>query len=106
MNTWHASFPCSPPAQKLLAGKIKIFSVTAFTFLMHSASLTMGISASRTRRGIGPAMKYRDTLFCSSNIQISCHIDSFFRKEIYIILHIHSYVHVRKIYLLPYIHNQ
>lgn len=34
---------------------MKIFSVTAFTFRMHSASLTMGISASRTRSGIGPA---------------------------------------------------
>lgn len=55
--TWHASFPSSPPAQKLLAGKIKIFSVTAFTFLIHSASLTIGISASRTRNGIGPAKK-------------------------------------------------
>lgn len=34
---------------------MKIFSVTAFTFLMHSVSLTMGISASRTRNGMGPA---------------------------------------------------
>lgn len=54
--TWHASFPGSPPAQKELAGSMKIFSVTAFTLRMHSASLTIGSSASRTRRGIGPAV--------------------------------------------------
>lgn len=46
---------CVPPAQKLEAGKMNIFSVTAFTFRMHSESLTIGISASRTRSGIGPA---------------------------------------------------
>lgn len=34
---------------------MKIFSVTAFTLRIHSASLTIGISASRTRSGIGPA---------------------------------------------------
>lgn len=55
--TWQASFPGSPPAQKLLAGRMNIFSVTALTCRMHSASLTMGISASRTRNGIGPAAK-------------------------------------------------
>lgn len=53
--TWHASLPASPPAQKLLAGNMNIFSVTAFILRMHSASLTIGNSASRTRRGIGPA---------------------------------------------------
>lgn len=53
--TWQASLPSSPPAQKLLAGRINIFSVTALTFRMHSASLTIGISASRTFKGIGPA---------------------------------------------------
>lgn len=56
-QTWQASFPSSPPAQKLLAGSINIFSVTALIFLIHSASLTIGISASRTLRGIGPAEK-------------------------------------------------
>lgn len=53
--TWQASFPASPPAQKLLAGSINIFSVTAFILRMHSVSLTTGISASRIRNGIGPA---------------------------------------------------
>lgn len=53
--TWHASFPASPPAQKLLAGSMNIFSVTAFILRMHSASLTTGISASLIRKGIGPA---------------------------------------------------
>lgn len=66
--TWQASFPSSPPAQKLLAGKMKIFSVTAFTFLIHSASLTIGISASRTRNGIGPAAKEIRTLLYILNI--------------------------------------
>lgn len=51
---WHASFLNSPPAQKLEIGRTKGFSVTAFTFLMHSPSETMGSSACRTRRGIGP----------------------------------------------------
>uniref|UniRef100_A0A1A9ZKC7 Uncharacterized protein n=1 Tax=Glossina pallidipes TaxID=7398 RepID=A0A1A9ZKC7_GLOPL len=54
-SPWQASLPSSPPAQKLLAGKIKIFSVTALTLRMHSVSLTIGISASRIRSGIGPA---------------------------------------------------
>ena len=53
--TWQASWPFSPPAQKLLAGRIKIFSVTLLIFLTHSLSLTIGTRASRIRRGIGPA---------------------------------------------------
>ena len=55
MRTWQASWPSSPPAQKLLAGRINIFSVTALIFLTHSLSLTIGICASRTLNGIGPA---------------------------------------------------
>lgn len=35
---------------------MKIFSVTALTFRMHSVSLTIGSSASRTFNGIGPAI--------------------------------------------------
>lgn len=63
--TWHASLPASPPAQKLLAGNMKIFSVTAFILRIHSASLTIGNSASRTRSGIGPAEK-RNAIFKNS----------------------------------------
>lgn len=64
--------PCSPPAQKLLAGNMKIFSVTAFTFRIHSASLTTGISASRTRSGIGPATQIYTYIYFITNIQIKC----------------------------------
>ncbi len=57
--TWHASWPSSPPAQKLLAGRMNIFSVTALIFLTHSLSLTTGTWASLTRSGIGPAGEER-----------------------------------------------
>ena len=53
--TWQASLPASPPAQKLDAGMMKIFSVTALICRTNSPSLTIGTSASRTRNGIGPA---------------------------------------------------
>ena len=53
--TWHASCPSSPPAQKLDAGRMKIFSVTALILRTHSLSFTTGTLASRTRSGIGPA---------------------------------------------------
>ena len=53
--TWQASCPASPPAQKLLAGRMKIFSVTVLIFLTHSLSLTMGTLASRILSGMGPA---------------------------------------------------
>ena len=53
--TWHASWPLSPPAQKLDAGKMKIFSVTVLIFLTHSLSFTIGTRASRILRGMGPA---------------------------------------------------
>ena len=46
-----------PPAQKLDAGRMKIFSVTVLIFLTHSLSFTIGTRASRIRRGIGPAEK-------------------------------------------------
>lgn len=62
ISTWQASFPSSPPAQKELAGSMKIFSVTALTFRMHSASLTMGSSASRTLSGMGPAKEIKHIL--------------------------------------------
>ena len=55
--TWHASCASSPPAQKLEAGRMKIFSVTALIFRTHWLSFTIGTSASRTRRGMGPAVK-------------------------------------------------
>ena len=54
ISTWQASLPASPPAQKLDAGRMNIFSVTAFIFLTHSVSLTTGSSASLTLRGMGP----------------------------------------------------
>ena len=53
--TWQASWPLMPPAQKLDAGRMKIFSVTVLIFLTHSLSFTIGTRASRIRRGIGPA---------------------------------------------------
>ena len=53
--TWHASSPFSPPAQKLEAGRMNIFSVTLLIFLTHSLSLTIGTRASLILRGIGPA---------------------------------------------------
>lgn len=49
---------------------MKIFSVTAFTFRIHSASLTTGISASRTRSGIGPATQIYTYIYFITNIQI------------------------------------
>lgn len=53
---------------------MKIFSVTAFTFRIHSASLTTGISASRTRSGIGPATQIYTYIYIYfiTNIQIKC----------------------------------
>ena len=62
--TWQASCPFSPPAQKLLAGRMKIFSVTELIFRTHSLSLTIGTRASRIRSGMGPA-KQREKLWIS-----------------------------------------
>ena len=53
--TWQASSPFSPPAQKLEAGRMNIFSVTLLIFLTHSLSFTIGTRASRILRGMGPA---------------------------------------------------
>ena len=61
--TWHASCPFSPPAQKEDAGSMNIFSVTALIFLTHSLSDTTGISASRTRSGIGPSVERKGYVF-------------------------------------------
>ena len=57
--TWQASLPSSPPAQKLEAGKINSFSVTAFIFAVQSWSSTTGTWAALTFNAIGPAVDKR-----------------------------------------------
>ena len=57
--TWHASWPSSPPAQKLEDGRTNTFSVTELMRLMQSSSATIGSSAALTRSGIVPSAAAR-----------------------------------------------